>query len=78
VSLPLGSPLRGAGAGGSDVGASVVDRYQDGLLTNEPLWNATTGAFPCGAVIPGVNDDPTQSCIGVNERLHVGAAGCPL
>ena len=29
---------KGAGKGGSDCGAVVVNRYQDGVLTTEPLW----------------------------------------
>jgi hypothetical protein len=77
VYLPMASPLRGAGAGGRDVGAEVVYRYQDGLLTTERLWDAVTEAFPCGAIVPGLNDDPTQSCIGVHQRLQVGVGGCP-
>jgi hypothetical protein len=77
IYLPMASPLRGAGAGGRDVGAEVVYRYQDGLLTTERLWDAATEAFPCGAIVPGLNDDPTQSCIGVHQRLAVGAGGCP-
>jgi hypothetical protein len=55
-----------------------VYRHQGGLPTANPLWDPSTGAFPCGAVIPGVNDDPAQSCIGVHQRLHVGQAGCAL
>jgi hypothetical protein len=78
VYLPAASPLRGAGAGARDVGAEVVNRYEDGLLTTTRLWDAVTGAFPCGATVAGLNDDPTQSCIGVHQRLHVGAGGCPV
>jgi hypothetical protein len=73
-----GSPLRGAAGAEGDVGARVVQRYVDGVLTDEPLWDPETGAFPCGAVVPGINDDPSQSCIGVHERLRVGSAGCAL
>jgi hypothetical protein len=75
--LPPASPLRGAGAGARDVGAEVVYRYENGLLTATRLWDAVTGAFPCGATVPGMNDDPTQSCVGVHQRLHVGSGGCP-
>jgi len=78
VYLPPASPLRGAGAGARDVGAEVVYRYEGGLLTTERLWDAAAGTFPCGATVPGLNDDPTQSCVGVHQRLHVGSAGCPL
>ncbi|HVR61231.1 MAG TPA: hypothetical protein VMU50_04995, partial [Polyangia bacterium] len=68
---------RGAGAGGADVGASVVRRYQDGLLTAAPLWDASTHAFPCGAAVGGVSDDPPTACTGVHQRLQVGTAACP-
>lgn len=78
VYLPPGSPLRGAGAQSLDVGANLVARHVDGMATGAPLWDPSTGAFPCGAVVPGLNDDPTRSCGGVHQRLHVGVSGCPL
>ena len=67
-----------ATAADGDVGANVVYRYQDGKLTSTPLWDPHTGAFPCGAVVPGINDDPSQSCIGVHERFRVGNDDCAL
>ncbi len=79
--LPGSSPMRGAGAGGQDIGASVVNRYVDGVLTDEPLWDPSTGAFPCGAIVDGVNDEasfPGATCSSVHERLNVGAGGCAL
>jgi hypothetical protein len=76
--LGRGSLLRRAAGADGDVGANVVNRYQDGTLTTAPLWDPRTGAFPCGAVVPGINDDPSQSCIGVHERFRVGTAGCAL
>src|SRR5690606_36803917 len=72
------SRLRGAAGVDGDVGANVIYRYVDGVLTSEPLWDPETGMFPCGAVVPGINDDPTQSCIGAHERLRVGTSGCAL
>jgi len=72
------SGLRGAAGADGDVGANVVYRYQDGALTHEPLWDTKTAAFPCGAIVPGINDDPAQSCSGVHERFRVGSEGCPL
>jgi len=30
--------LKGKGENGADIGAEVLYRYQDGVLTNEPLW----------------------------------------
>jgi hypothetical protein len=32
------SPAFGSGAGGSNRGATVVNRYENGVLTNQPLW----------------------------------------
>jgi hypothetical protein len=78
VNLPSDSPLKGA-ANGSDVGASVVNRYENGTLTTTPLWLAD-GSFPCsGAVVNGFNDEAggKTSCIGVHKRLHVAPAGTP-
>jgi hypothetical protein len=72
------SLLRAAAGADGDVGANVIYRYQDGTLTSTPLWDPRTGAFPCGAVVPGINDDPSQSCIGVHERFRVGSAECAL
>jgi hypothetical protein len=76
--LAPNSQLRGAAGVEGDVGANVVYRYVDGVLTGEPLWHQETGAFACGAVVPGINDDPSQSCIGVHERLRIGTADCPV
>jgi hypothetical protein len=76
--LGAGSALRGAAGIEGDVGANTVFRYVDGVLTQEPLWRPATGQFPCGAIVAGVNDDPSQSCRGVHERLHVGTADCAL
>ena len=73
-----GGALRGAAGAEGDVGANVVLRYVDGVLTGEPLWDPGSGAFPCGAVVPGINDDPSQSCSGVHERFRVGSADCAL
>jgi hypothetical protein len=78
VYVPASSPMHGAGPGGRDIGANVAYRYRDGVLTGVPLWDPETGAFPCGAVVPGVNDDPNTACIGVHQRLHVGTPDCAL
>jgi hypothetical protein len=78
VAIPAASPLKGAGAGGRDVGANAVGRYEGGVLTALSLWEPTSGAFPCGAVVTGLNDDPAQSCVGVHQRLHVGSMGCAI
>jgi len=81
IYIPDSSPMKGAGKNGEDIGANVIYRYEDGLLTNEKLWDQTTGQFPCGAVVDGVNDDlnfPDSSCINVHKRLNVGVNGCPI
>jgi len=81
VYIPDGSPMRGAGAGGEDIGARIVNRYVDGVITAEPLWDPSSGAFPCGAVVDGVNDEttfPGGTCSTVHERLHVGTGGCAI
>ncbi len=78
VEIPAGSPLKGAGTGGSDVGATIRFRTEDGVLTRSPLWDPITGQFPCGAVIPGVNDEatfPNGTCRTLHQRLDI-APGC--
>jgi hypothetical protein len=74
--VPDGSNMKGAGSNGRDVGANVLYRYRDGVLTTEPLWDRATGAFPCGPTVAGVNDQPARSCIGVHQRLNVNTNGC--
>ncbi len=73
VYAPAGSPMATA-----NIGAQILYRYVDGALTGTPLWHPITGAFACGAVVPGINDDPATSCIGVAQRLHVGTPDCAL
>jgi len=36
--LMIPAALQGKGEGGADIGAEVLYRYQDGVLTNQPLW----------------------------------------
>ena len=55
---------------------AVRRRYQDGTLTTQPLWDRATGAFPCGAVVSGVNDVAGTSCFDVHKRLNVNTNGC--
>ncbi len=38
LTIPHNSPSKGAGEGESDIGANIQYRYQDGVLTTEPLW----------------------------------------
>ncbi len=78
VFIPDTSPLKHQGLDGGDIGANVLFRTENGVETQEPLWDPTTGAFPCGAIVPGINDVPDASCFDVHVRLHVGTFGCTL
>ena len=77
IRVPEGSVLKRAANGAHDIGATIVHRYHDGKLTQHPLWDPATGAFPCGAVVAGVNDGPIR-CSNVHARLNVTAPGCRL
>jgi Right handed beta helix region len=68
--------LKGQGKNGEDIGANVLYRYENGVLTNKPLWNPTTGEFPGGAIIQGVNDISGSSRFDVHKRLNVNVNGC--
>src|SRR5262245_60327915 len=75
VWIPDSSPMKQAGEAGAAIGANVLYHYTSNMgdetatLTSTPLWDPTTGAFSCGAVIAGVNDTPGDSRINVHERL---------
>jgi len=77
VRPPAGSPFRTMGQNGGAVGASIVNRYRDGALTTTPLWERASGAFPCGAVVAGVNDGGTR-CTNFHQRIGVTDAACGL
>ncbi|OQW51025.1 MAG: hypothetical protein A4S09_10860 [Proteobacteria bacterium SG_bin7] len=76
VFIPSGSPMKKAGVNGADIGANVLYRYQNGTLTNEPLWNRTTGEFPHGALVAGINNIAGKSLFDVHKRLNVNTNGC--
>lgn len=76
VWIPDSSPMKGAGLNGTDIGANVLYRYENGVLTNQPLWDRATGRFPCGATVAGINDVAGSSCINVHQRLNVNTNGC--
>ena len=76
VWIPDNSPMKRAGSGGMDIGANVLYRYQNGVLTNQPLWDAVTGEFPHGAIVAGVNDIAGSSLFDVHKRLNVNTNGC--
>ncbi|MFK7999668.1 MAG: hypothetical protein AB8H86_08725 [Polyangiales bacterium] len=69
--VPDTSPVNGTGRGGADVGARIVVRSVDGVLTAERLWN-DDGTFPCGNIVPGINDGATNTC-STFSALGVGA-----
>jgi hypothetical protein len=73
--VPEGSNMKGQGKNGADLGATILYRYEAGALTPQPLWAPATGSFPCGAVVPGVNDGPLR-CGNVHTRLNVRTNGC--
>jgi parallel beta-helix repeat protein len=76
--IPDNSPMKGAGVGGADIGANVLYAYENGALTNKPLWDRNTGEFlHAGAIVTGVNDVQGRSLFDIQERLNIGAAnGC--
>lgn len=78
VYIPEDGATRGVGRDGSDIGANVIFRYRQGSLTRERMWDMQTGEYPCGVVVPGVNDIAGDSCFDVHERLHVGTDGCAV
>ena len=73
--LPDNSPLKTAGINGADIGANVLYRYENGTLTSLALWSKD-GDFPHGAVVPGLNDAPGNSLIGLKDRLNINRNGC--
>jgi hypothetical protein len=75
VFTPAGSAAKAA-----SLGANIVYQSVDGQLTTTKLWDQTTGQFPCGAVVAGLNDTSLAdvSCTGVAARMHVGAMGCAI
>ena len=74
--IPSTSTMKGAGAGGADIGANILYRYQNGSLTSQPLWDSVTGEFPHGAIVAGVNDIAGSSLFDVHKRLNVNTNGC--
>lgn len=68
---PDGSAAKIAGRG-----ATILYRYTNGILTNVPLWDTLTGAFPFGDIVLGVNDVPGSSLFDLHSRLHINSGGC--
>jgi hypothetical protein len=76
VFLPQNSPLKGKGLNGEDIGANILNRYEKGELTTQPLWDPISGEFPHGAMVPGVNDMAGTSVFDIHKRLNVNSNGC--
>ena len=83
VFVPDGSPYKGAGLNGEDVGATVLYAYENGVLTAEKLWDdnltgASRGKLRFGPpVIAGANDSSTGNVRAtVHERLGFGNGSC--
>jgi parallel beta-helix repeat protein len=74
--VPVASPLHGAGAGGTDIGANIEYEYVNGALTAIPLWSAASGSFRQGATVTGLNDVATQSLFDVQNRINAKQNGC--
>jgi hypothetical protein len=75
--VPDGSPLKGAGAGGTDVGANILYQYVGGALTSTSLWDQSTGSpLFKGATVGGLNDVAGQSLFDVANRLNINRNGC--
>lgn len=79
VNIPATSPMKGAGLNGTDIGANLIYRYENGVLTGTPLWDTVTRAFPHGAIVPGMNDLAGESAFDVHTRLGItgGILPCP-
>lgn len=71
------SPLSGAGAGGKDIGATVLYAFDNGLLTGTPLWDPSTGAWLFALPeVAGINDTDGAKAGDVHERITpIGGRG---
>ncbi|HWB77350.1 MAG TPA: right-handed parallel beta-helix repeat-containing protein [Nannocystaceae bacterium] len=78
VYIPEDSTMHGRGEDGADIGANILMRTEDGVVTDTPLWDPMTGAFPCGDFAAELNNRPGDSCFDVHERLNVRQNGCEL
>jgi hypothetical protein len=77
VWIPTGAAVKVAGTGGSDIGANILYRYINGVLTSTPLWNLKTGEFPHGAPdLDGTNRVEGESLFDIHTRLNVNVNEC--
>lgn len=77
--VPAGASVKGAGTGGSDIGANILYRYVNGVLTTTRLWDPSTGAFPYGAPdADNVNRVAGKSLFDFHTRsgLNINSGGC--
>jgi hypothetical protein len=73
---PDGTPLVGAGVGGTNIGATIEYEYINGALTTIPLWSAASGSFRQGATVSGLNDQAGTSLYDVQSRINAKQNGC--
>lgn len=69
-------PPDGSAAATAGVGATILYRYENGTLTTTPLWDPTTGAFPHGATVSGINDVAGNSLFDFHTKINVNTGGC--
>ena len=75
--IPVGAAVKGAGTGGSDIGANILYRTINGVLTTTPLWDPITGEFPHGADdLDGTNNVAGESLKDFHVRINVNTGGC--
>jgi len=76
--VPDGAFAKAKGTSSSDIGATVLYKYQNGKITSNKLWNTDGSATFAGATIAGINDNASGfGLVNVASRLHIGAAnGC--
>jgi hypothetical protein len=70
---PDGSAAKLAGRG-----ATILYRTIGGITGATPLWDPTTGEFPHGAIVAGINDVAGDSLFDVHTRLNINTGGCPF
>jgi hypothetical protein len=79
VWVPTGAAAKGTGTSGSDIGANILYRYTNGVLTSTPLWDPRTGEFPHGAAdLDGTNRVAGESLFDIHTRLNVNTRACPF
>ena len=69
--------MKGVGKSGGDIGANILYRYENGQPTTKPLWDPTTGKFPCGATVSGINDG-TKRCSNITRAPERQPQRLPL